>query len=60
MTYDVIIICREFVKKFLFFPRGPYQWALLKGALVTGGEPPAILQDLLDKKEVVAIPHEEF
>jgi hypothetical protein len=60
MTYDVIFIGREFVKKFLFFPRGPDQWAVLKSALVTGGEPPAVLQDLFDKRKVVPITNEEF
>jgi hypothetical protein len=48
MTYDVIIIGRELVEKFLFFPRGPDQWAVLKGALLTGGKPPAVLQYLLN------------
>ena len=60
MTYDVIIIVWELVEKFLFFPRGPDQWAVLKGALLPRGKPPAVLQDLLDERIVVAIPHEEF
>jgi hypothetical protein len=60
MTYDVIIIGRELVEKFLFFPRSPDQWAILKGALLTRGKPPAVLQDLLDERIVVAISHEEF
>jgi hypothetical protein len=60
MTYDVIIIGRELVEEFLFFPRGPDQWGVLKSALLTRGKPPAVLQDLLDERIVVAIPHEEF
>jgi hypothetical protein len=60
MIYDVIIIGRELVENFLFLPRGPDQWAVLKGALLSWGEPPAVLKDLLYQREVVAIPHEEF